>query len=302
MDMNESIDFGTPDHVNLASSYLQYQIRCVHLAREVLGEPDNSLELAMKGFLWSTLGAAQAFDMHAKELHISCAYVQARVLFETALNGCYICVRGEKEAKRAIGYAMQKIARNARREIKHPNGDFIFEHEQAESIWNDARTKELLNEFTNKKGKEIRQWTPHNVVERIEAIETALGSTSATSLRFAFFNIYSDASEVIHGSFYGTLVGLELSTPGSAPKTTDEVTSEKCRSVVLLYMLLGGVLSDLISAMAETFKNDQHERLRKLTSEASIDFCEAVLQGPKDEPEKGAKAPKKRPGEEKAES
>ena len=62
--------------------------------------------------------------------------------------------------------------------------------------------QEALDEFTNAKGHEVRDWTPDNIQKRIALVATK-SRRSAEALSGAIFAIYRPSSELLHGSFYG---------------------------------------------------------------------------------------------------
>ena len=54
----------------------------------------------------------------------------------------------------------------------------------------DAELQADLAMFTNKKGREITQWTPETVKERIDAIDSKYGPRASGDLNFGLFSIY----------------------------------------------------------------------------------------------------------------
>ena len=82
---------------------------------------------------------------------------------------------------------------------------------------------EALEDFTNKKGKEITSWTNETTKEKIEIISKKYGAWANGLLTFAFFNTYRDVSEIIHGSYYGVRIFTGMQNKDiSNFKTSDE--------------------------------------------------------------------------------
>ncbi len=164
-----------------------------------------------------------------------------------------------------------------RRELPLSDGKLLFTHTGAEEIWDDPKVKELLEEYTGKRGQEIRQWTPQSVVQRIEKIEEKYGARKVSSLRFALFSIYREASEVIHGTYYGTLVGLGGSEPGKAPTSEEEWFQRKREHFCLLYLMLGNLLCDFIYVLGQTMDDKAIIECHQESKKAQDVYIEAAL-------------------------
>ena len=61
---------------------------------------------------------------------------------------------------------------------------------------------EALAEYTNKRGREVRDWTPSSIEERIDTI-TERCKRAGLCFGAAVFAIYRPSSELLHGTFYG---------------------------------------------------------------------------------------------------
>lgn len=104
-------------------------------------------------------GILQAFEVNGERADLSSGYVMARVILETVINGLFVCSEGDSAARNARKHAEQKLIRGMRRELSLSDGKLLFARTGAEEIWDDPKVKELLQEYTGKKGQEIRQWT-----------------------------------------------------------------------------------------------------------------------------------------------
>jgi hypothetical protein len=92
----------------------------------------------------------------------------------------------------------------------------------AKSQWeSDPRVQAAVAAFTTKKGREITQWTPENVEERIKAVGTKHGPRAEGGLMFGLFAIYRHGSEIAHGSLFGALYSLGLTLPGGDESGND---------------------------------------------------------------------------------
>ncbi len=126
----------------------------------------------------------------------------ARCAVEALINAGYVLAGGDPLAKRAIRHAQQKSFRELDR--TYGRGDFTIRI-RASAIPDPAQNAELkraLDEFTSKQGKE-KNWTDDSVQMRIEKIGQALGVGPASNFLGAYSLVYSDSSEIIHGSLFG---------------------------------------------------------------------------------------------------
>lgn len=127
----------------------------------------------------------------------------ARSAAETAVNVAYIAVGGSTVAERAIRHGRQKRWRDLHRQGAL-GGDFTISVERTIDLVVDdiPGLTEDLQEFTTRKGSEVRDWTPLTIQERIDLVHTS-SPEAARLLGAAIFAIYRPSSELLHGTFYG---------------------------------------------------------------------------------------------------
>ena len=127
-----------------------------------------------------------------------CLFI-ARAIIETSINAAFILATGDAIARRAVEHSVVKGYKRNDRNV----GGFSLKRKLFDVVPQDL--EKLLNEFSNKKGY-IKDWTDTKVPERIEKIREVFGQ-KLTSLLFAsYISVYSDASEMIHGSLAGAQI------------------------------------------------------------------------------------------------
>lgn len=126
----------------------------------------------------------------------------ARSAAETAVNVSYIAVGGHKLADLAIRHLRQKRWRDLKRVAHMVDQQIVVERHLPHGPENFPGLQEALDEFTNSKGQEIRDWTTDNIQKRISLVD-GVSKRSAQALSGAVFAIYRPSSELLHGSFYG---------------------------------------------------------------------------------------------------
>jgi hypothetical protein len=176
----------------------------------------------------------------------------ARGVVETIINVCYILAVGDEAAGRADRHAFQKAFRDMDR-ISQVGGCSI------RSTWSSkpdpstvAGLPEALAEFTRKNGGEKTNWTDDSIERRLEIVGNRYGTRVLMPLQVGFFAIYRHASEIQHGTFFGSLFFFDAIRP---PR---ENTPARGRLVVGnhllgIYFNLISVINALMSACGQEF-------------------------------------------------
>lgn len=180
------------------------QDQLLSLKRSTDEEP-NEFASGLFPFVDSVLDSCGSLTMLARCSKLRDAYVVARVIYETSINAAFICTDPAPLFSRAERHAKQKSLRSLVRRIEL-TGKLQFEskHSAADRLMADPRHQVLLEEFTSKSGREITSWTPENVQQRLDAVYLAFGEEPTKGLAFGML-MYRHASEIAHGTLYGTL-------------------------------------------------------------------------------------------------
>lgn len=126
----------------------------------------------------------------------------ARSVAEAAVNAAFVSVGGRKIAERAMRHMRQKRWRDLKRQGRI--SDLSISVELKLELGSDEipGLVEDLAEFTDKKGREVRDWTPETIEQRIEVVAREYGD-AARALAAGIFAIYRPSSELLHGTYYG---------------------------------------------------------------------------------------------------
>jgi hypothetical protein len=118
---------------------------------------------------------------------------------------------------------------------------------------------EALNEYTNKRGKEVRDWTPLNLDERISAV-TDRCRRAGICLGASVFAIYRPSSELLHGTYYGVNYFWQGSRerPAKSRAAFDRLWLLEHFVTLLTALLLGA--SGAIDAVATVFDIEPHAK------------------------------------------
>jgi hypothetical protein len=215
--------------------------------------------------LYSISDSNRAFHLLATHQAMRGAYVMARMSFEAIVNTCFIMSEGNAAADRARRHAQQKSFRDMDREIH--GVDLRLMCDGKDEAAPDSELQASLAMFTNKKGREITQWTPETVKERIDAIEKKYGPRASGGLNFGLFAIYRHGSEIAHGSLFGALFSLGLTYPGT-PRSGDELSGYLTTNISSLLWFLGKSVNSLIFVFQKELGLDGvYEKSQALISE-----------------------------------
>lgn len=126
----------------------------------------------------------------------------ARSAVETAVNAAFIAVSGAPMAEKAIRHMRQKRWRDLRRQGNVGDHHITVSREVGIEVDELPGLREALDEYTNKRGDEVRDWTPENLEKRM-AVVSNWHRRAGLCLGVASFSVYRPASELIHGTYYG---------------------------------------------------------------------------------------------------
>lgn len=132
----------------------------------------------------------------------------ARAVSEGAINVAYMMADAGAPAERAWRHAIQRAYRDRDRQLSIAGTTLKLQRSRPE-IQDVGGLAAALAEFTSKNGREIAEWTNQSIDARLAIIEDNLGRPVALPLKIAYFSLYANASQIVHGSLYGALVFLD---------------------------------------------------------------------------------------------
>jgi hypothetical protein len=200
---------------------MDYQKEITHLDKQLtfLNEvilaiaPDkigfSELTSVIGPMLKLNLDTGKSIKLLAENNHLRDLIILSRPFIEGIINVGFICAKGDEAIIKSKKYAYQKGYRDLFRELRLndfeiKNGltsgkEFIDQHRPQNLV-------DALEKYTSKKGNEKTSWTEETSKQKVEEISKQYGVLVNGLLTFAFFNIYRDVSEIIHGSYYGVRI------------------------------------------------------------------------------------------------
>jgi hypothetical protein len=166
----------------------------------------------------SVLKLTEEISLQARD-----AYPIARSIIEMIINIAFIMAEGEPTAALADRHAQQKAFRDLKRTSSISGFTFTVGWIGKIDPEDEKRLSAMMSEFTTKSGREKRTWTDKSVEVRTDIVAKRFGHRILTTLHSATLMIYRHASEILHGTYFSALFFWGLTTPGTRPKTPDEL-------------------------------------------------------------------------------
>jgi hypothetical protein len=187
----------------------------------------------------------------------------SRSVIETCINVSYILAVGIEATKNSIDHAITKGYRKL--DVSAGSGNHKISVKSTQEVDINEELADKLEKFSTKKGCQ-KDWTELSVPKRIAQIEKVFGSKHATSFSGAYLMTYSDASEVIHGSYFGSLLASGMQPFGNSPKDISEFNRAQERNME------SSLLSSFLSMHAMLCIFSKHFNVNKLEEKLSDNF------------------------------
>lgn len=200
----------------------------------------------------SVLALTQDRDMAIRD-----GFGIARSAVETAVNAAYVAVGGAPMADQAVRHMRQKRWRDLSREASIGGWRMTVSRDVGLTPDDLPGLPEALAEYTNKRGREIRDWTPASIEERIDTI-TERCKRAGLCFGAAVFAIYRPSSELLHGTYYGVNYFWQGSRdqPARSRAAFDRLWLLEHFVTLVSAMFFGA--SGAIDAMAAVFELPEH--------------------------------------------
>ena len=251
MNQTKQGEFGSTEATHRLWLFFNKQIQLLEQARNAVMQETAERWSVLTPLLYAVVDTGGSISSLAQMGKVRDCFVLSRTAFETIVNICFICAKGDEAVRRARNHAMQKAYRDLSRELDISGQKLILKWKGEVELDRHPELRTALSEFTSKKGREITSWTPETVQGQIEVIDARYGKRVSTNLQFALMSIYRHASEIAHGTFFGALFALGLTTPSGPPKSPEELQNQQRQNLSMLLMMLGLAISALIIVLGE---------------------------------------------------
>lgn len=192
----------------------------------------------------------------------------ARSFLETITNFCYIGICDEKEYRKFLLHPIYKQYHNTGMISIDEN----FEEDRGIAKRNERQSKlkevdivkEALDLFSEV--KQDMPWSNKKLYEKIAELEK-WGKMFDVFFTIAKSQYYSDASEAIHGSLYGSTYHIGGFEPGFDPTNTEELNKKQLKENACMLLHLGMLINEVLTLISytseiEEFRRHSHSNLR----------------------------------------
>ncbi|MEO8109769.1 MAG: hypothetical protein ABI594_07060 [Ginsengibacter sp.] len=139
---------------------------------------------------------------------------------------------------------------------------------------------EALEEYTTKQGNEKTSWIAETAKQKVETISNEFGIWVNRLLTFAFFNIYRDVSEIIHGSYYGVLImtgmqNKDITSFNSSDEAAKYFTEHQFKLSTLILQQVSISIVAIIEILSHVFeKVSTVEEIKSTSYDMLIEYAD----------------------------
>lgn len=211
----------------------------------------NSLEGRAKEIqaaIMSTLNTAHAISsLISHEDYFNECVILSRGFFERILNISFLMVCDEKDFDEYRLHTKQKAYRKLNEQFSSDGISIIMKTVCHEKLNSDTELRNALKTFSTQSGKE-KYWPKIKIPQRIDLIHKKAKLNPHLFLLYQLM-FYTDASEAIHGSFYGMTFHLGKHIPSI--NNLDEALLNFRKTISLFLVICGELIYVLINILAQ---------------------------------------------------
>lgn len=251
-------EFGSRETFHRLWTFFRTQAMLLEEVQTLLKSSEDPVALTVLTLLYAAADTNKSIALLAKEEKMRDTYVLARTSYETMLNACFILTEGEETADKAYRHALQKTWRDLDRELPINDTTIYIRHSGQIDPNEDSVLQDAIDEFTSKRGREITSWTPESLKDRIEKVGLKYGSRVTMGLQFGMLAIYRHASDISHGTVFGSMFAVGLTDPSGPPKSPSDLQQGQRSNLCMLLTLLGGVIDSLLHVLGHHLDVEDH--------------------------------------------
>jgi len=272
---SKKLSYGTEAAVAKIAERLKQQSTILAAARQELMSQSDSRWKVVVPQLWAIQkSCGSVYFLSEKEQLIGCVVV-SRCILEGAINVAYICGAGQPAAEKARRHALQKKYRDMRLYSELKKSYLSESVPDISSLLDDDEFREIIDEFSTKKGHELPYWTPLSLHDRINKIEEYYGRRIAGFFRFCTSAIFRHSSELLHGTYYGALYALGEAPVSQNARSPDDIRRWTRENISTTMLLMIGLLDQIIGVLdtevgIAEIHNNSDETVRKVAREITF--------------------------------
>ena len=248
MDANSTPWFGSEEYTSKLHEFFVSQAT---LLRQLASSKLSGRSAELMPVLMAASYTCLAMSLLTPHPLLNECFMLSRAFLERVINCCYLMVCDEDELRRFQLHTVQKAYRKLDREVTAGEESFRLRFSGEIDKKSIPQLQEALDTFTSRSGREITHWSSTTLSDRIRVI----GERSKVNIKvflIATLAIYEDASEALHGTFYGSTFQLGVFEPGARISSDEASLKKRSREGFSMLFWLGGlVLGELIQLIGE---------------------------------------------------
>ncbi len=225
--------------------------------------------------IMSTTNTAYSIaDLIKNEMFFNECVMLSRGFFERIVNICFLLTCDEDSFNEYRLHSKQKTYRKLEERFKAGDAEIYLKYSGKKSLEENIEMQEAIKAFSTKEGKEIKQWPKLKIPERIQLIQERAKIKPGMFLLYQLM-FYTDASEALHGSFYGTTFHLGWHIPSI--NTLDEAIVEFRKKIPLFLQICAELIHVLIIVLSQSNDVDSYLKKSELNSKKAITELKKAL-------------------------
>lgn len=265
--------FGSEELLQESHKALAGQLKVIESAFNKLKDSNDEVALNLYTLLFSIYDSCKTILILVPHYQVRDTFLTARTIFELSLNIGYISAEGKPALEKAKRHMQQKAYRDLERKMNIESMNLSIKTLGVENLRINQDLQDALEEFTTRRGFEVRSWTGENVFSKIEIISNKYGQKIKDILNIGLFNIYRHASEIAHGTLFGLFYIIGATTMKKRPKDTKELLLFHRQHLTLIII----TVSMLIEANL-TFMNSYKDLEEEIKKSADLTLALALRQ------------------------
>jgi hypothetical protein len=233
------------EKLGASERYLLSQIDLLNSALEVTGREKGSRNQELTTLLVQVMSFSSSVVSLARGGKISEMYLLSRSILETSINYSYMLTCDAEEFDRFLEFSKRNIGRSI--ETRAKAFEAIGVSLSIPNLRKIAPFAEVFEKFISpKKGVDLTKWeTPKSfgMSKKLEVIAANVDGFNSQLFDAASFFIYEDASEIAHGTLYGSALCTGAFFGAKDYPSAVRYTFGIIRTI---YLLLGAIVDSLI--------------------------------------------------------
>jgi hypothetical protein len=187
----------------------------------------------------------------ARSVGVSEAYLLSRAILDASTNLCYLLVCDQDDFERHVDFSRRNIGRGYETTAKA--FEAVGKSVGILNIRSIEPFKKVFQKFVSpKKGKDLTRWES----DKSSSFEKKLGKISSKVPTFnqklfeaAKFFIYEDASEIAHGTLYGTILCTGIFY---GKEDYESAVEYAFQTITALFLLIGSLINSILLLIGDT--------------------------------------------------